>query len=1035
MRRLAPGPQKEQRPVKYDAFISYAHVDKSLARQILARLEALDLTVWIDEERIDTFESIKRSITEGLQRSKTVLALYSKAYLQSRACQWELTGTLLASQSEEGPCRLMVANPENAFDHILPVELQDALFAEIRESDPSTLDDLAADVSRHAKSFSSPIGSGVALARPRWFGLNPVGIPKFVGRLRAMWELHSALRRAGALVGERPAPHVAQVRGLGGMGKTLLVEEYALRFGASFPGGVFWLRAPNSPSPRVHRQHLHLQLSVLAAQQSGADVSLGLDALSGLIAGRINDAGTQCLWVVDDLPAGVSQEVFRMWLGPSPLCRTVVTTRSRQYPGDAVDLGKFAENEAVDLLGSHIDVHRESQAKSVRNLANDLGCHPLACEVAGAYLAGGLLEVEEYRRSLQDPAGDVLEYAAALAGVLPHDHEKSIAATLLRSIESLSETGLDFLRLASVLAAAPIPAPLVRGVFDLIGVSALRRGVGGVTDCESLSLVDSVSVEPRAWRVHELVTRTMRYKEKRSSRIETISEAATQTLYERMHELCRMDRAKREDYEVDHAEFVSRCPSSLIQAELRDRVARYQYNFAAYEAARDCAQDALDFKTKTIGSEHPRALQSTNNLADILSALGDLSTAGDLYAQASRGWQAAGYEDEALKSANGLAELLRQKGELASAIELHRSTLPRRRQLLGDLDNDTIVSASNLALALLEHRELDEAREVLEWALPAAKRALGLDHPNTWSVMNTLAEVLRQQGQLDDALHYHQGVLSYRKQALPAGHPETLSSINNLALTYIDLGRFDEARVLLTEACAEDGSTQSEHGARLPALVNNLALAEIKCGHFAIAKERLEAVIRVFEARGEGARPWALMSLDNLGLAHYGLRNWSESLRCHLRAYETRRSILGPLDPDTITSGGNYASALSASGDAHIARSVIADMHKEARAELPESHPLVLTLLHNASVFDVKAKDFEAGLTGLKSVVERRSQILPAGHPDRLVAMYNLARALLLSNKKLEALQVHRAAYDEALAAHGPDHPLTLQFGSAPGPS
>ena len=39
------------------------------------------------------------------------------------------------------------------------------------------------------------------------------------------------------------------VSGLGGIGKSLLVEEYTLRFGTAFPGGVFWLRAfGNDPS-------------------------------------------------------------------------------------------------------------------------------------------------------------------------------------------------------------------------------------------------------------------------------------------------------------------------------------------------------------------------------------------------------------------------------------------------------------------------------------------------------------------------------------------------------------------------------------------------------------------------------------------------------------------------------------------------------------------------------------------------------------------------------------------------------------------
>src|SRR3954449_6252877 len=47
-----------------------------------------------------------------------------------------------------------------------------------------------------------------------------------------------------AIITGRPAGgDLVQVRGLGGIGKSLLAEEYALRFGAAYPGGVFWLRA------------------------------------------------------------------------------------------------------------------------------------------------------------------------------------------------------------------------------------------------------------------------------------------------------------------------------------------------------------------------------------------------------------------------------------------------------------------------------------------------------------------------------------------------------------------------------------------------------------------------------------------------------------------------------------------------------------------------------------------------------------------------------------------------------------------------
>jgi hypothetical protein len=66
----------------------------------------------------------------------------------------------------------------------------------------------------------------------------------FIGRLPDLWKLHSALRGAESAIitGESPSG-LAQLSGMGGVGKSLLAEEYALRFSAAYPGGIFWLRA------------------------------------------------------------------------------------------------------------------------------------------------------------------------------------------------------------------------------------------------------------------------------------------------------------------------------------------------------------------------------------------------------------------------------------------------------------------------------------------------------------------------------------------------------------------------------------------------------------------------------------------------------------------------------------------------------------------------------------------------------------------------------------------------------------------------
>src|SRR5947207_2450058 len=80
-----------------------------------------------------------------------------------------------------------------------------------------------------------------------WFDAAEINdFTSFVGRLKEMWEVHSLLH-AGDVAQVSYATvatgGIARVSGLGGMGKSLLAEEYALHFGSAYPGGVFWLRA------------------------------------------------------------------------------------------------------------------------------------------------------------------------------------------------------------------------------------------------------------------------------------------------------------------------------------------------------------------------------------------------------------------------------------------------------------------------------------------------------------------------------------------------------------------------------------------------------------------------------------------------------------------------------------------------------------------------------------------------------------------------------------------------------------------------
>ncbi len=98
---------------EYDIFLSHAWADGERPQQIADALTKAGLRVWFDAAEINDFASITRAVTEGLAKSKALLAYYSKTYPLRRACQWELTAAFLAAQTEGDPRRrVLVVNPE-----------------------------------------------------------------------------------------------------------------------------------------------------------------------------------------------------------------------------------------------------------------------------------------------------------------------------------------------------------------------------------------------------------------------------------------------------------------------------------------------------------------------------------------------------------------------------------------------------------------------------------------------------------------------------------------------------------------------------------------------------------------------------------------------------------------------------------------------------------------------------------------------------------------------------------------------------------
>jgi hypothetical protein len=948
---------------EYDLFISYHRVDKEKVMPVYRALRDEGLKVWIDETDVSDYTSITRSIVDGLSRSKALLAYYSHTYPQRRACQWELTAAILASGQEADPTRrILVINPETGVEHIHPVELRDAKFRKMpKDAGSDAIIKIAASVKAHVADLKGLIGDIHAFKPPTWYGTRKgFGSNRFVGRLSYMWKIHSALTGSGfSLIADaKAASSVAQVQGIGGVGKSLLALEYALRYRAAFPGGIFWLSAFGNDDAKEGMGAKDREAE-RSGQISRIAEALGIpvperspEEIEGHLKRELEQRGEPFLWVVDDLPAGMDMDTLERWLAPHPLGMTLITTRTREYDslGTPIPLDVLEPDEAYELLTSQRRLKDAEEADAARKLLKDLGYHALAVDVAGAALQASLSSTAftDFINKLVNPTKDALEFASELTGTLPTGHETSIASTFLRSIEKMGPEGQDFLRLASRLAVAPILASLAISVFcevdGLSEESGEDRATLAIHCAEKLSLAERVEGGDVAFLVHTLVSRTMRFRdrEREPKRSREFRDAAVRVLTDEFRENADDPRTHHElDLVVVHArELVSR-DEEIATVDLMGWVAQYDHVRGVYKSAENLCHLQWEIRRRILGDEHPDTLTSMNNLAATLQAQGDLTGAREKQEDVldiTRRILGDEHPDT-LTSMNNLAATLRAQGDLTGAREKQEEVLDIRRRILGDEHPDTLTSMNNLAATLQAQGDLTGVREKQEGVLDITRRILGDEHPDTLTSMNNLAETLRAQGDLTGARDKQEEVLDITRRILGDEHPNTLTSMNNLALTLRAQGDLTGAREKQEDVLDIRRRILGDEHPNTLTSMNNLAGTLQAQGDLTGAREKQEDVLDIRRRILGDEHPNTLTSMNNLALTLRAQGDLTGAREKQEDVLDIRRRILGDEHPNTLTSMNNLAGTLQAQGDLTGAREKQEEVLDITRRILGDEHP------------------------------------------------------------------------------------------------
>jgi tetratricopeptide (TPR) repeat protein len=311
----------------------------------------------------------------------------------------------------------------------------------------------------------------------------PARNPHFVGRAEELEQLDRMLEPGSAAV--------VAVHGLGGIGKTELVLEYA-RIHLKRHAITWWIHASDQVELTADLVRLSHQLGF----DAGVNPENAIDSVRSELATR-----SDWLLIFDnaDDPA-----VIRRFLPSGGEGNVLITSRLRNWTGVARTYP--VEELTLQESAEYFRFSTAEDSPSVAELAEELGGLPLALAQAAGYIAVKNCSVARYLELYRLAAQEVLA-----EGPRPHGYPETVATTWLLHFRSLSAQAVDLLRLVAFLAPDTIP---LRVLFDSAPEDSLPGTLQDVVSDplaretaigELVSTCLLMRLDDQAFRAHRLV--------------------------------------------------------------------------------------------------------------------------------------------------------------------------------------------------------------------------------------------------------------------------------------------------------------------------------------------------------------------------------------------------------------------------------------------------------------------------------------------------------------------------------------------------
>ncbi len=772
----------------------------------------------------------------------------------------------------------------------------------------------------------------------------------FKGRGEPLDKLHKALNvdagGATAIVGRA-------LHGLGGIGKTRLAVEYALKHEGEHSALLF-VRA-DTPAA------LETSLAALAGpdvldlpEKDAREDAVKIPAALGWLE---NHPGwLMILDNVDDAPAvaAVAKLLARLNGG-----KAIVTGRAANFPASVrkLELGVLDKAASVAFLLERTDEDRArsiDDAKLAQELAGELGGLALGLEQAGAYIATERIGFARYLELWREKRATVLDWFDK--NLMSYDHDAGLAATWATSVDRLTPDARRLLERLAFLAPEPVPNSLIEVAAP--GASPGFDARAARANLFAYSLVSRAAVETGkttqdGFAVHRLVQDFTRRLMTEARREAALREA-----------LGWVDRAFHgEPRDVQNWQVLDPlAPHVFAVAKQSDEAAiaaptTRLFNLLAlllqakarYAEAEPLFRRALAIDEASAGPDHPDVAIDLNNLGLLLHATNRLGEAEPLFRRALAIDEASSgpVHSRVATDLNNLGLLLHATNRLGEAEPLFRRALAIFEARYGR-DHPQVASAlNNLAGLLGATNRLGEAEPLFRRALAIDEASYGSNYPNVARDLNNLAVLLRSTNRLGEAEPFYRRALAIDEASYGPDHPQVARDLNSLAGLLGDTNRLGEAEPLYRRALAIDNASYGPDHLDVARDLNNLAGLLRVTNRLDEAEPLCRSALAIFEASHGPDHPVVAIGLNNLAGLLRARNRVGEAELLYRRALAIDEASYGPDHPTAAIRLNNLAGLLRAANrpveaEPHCRRALAID-----EASYGPNHPEVARALNN----------------------------------------------------------------------------------------